>query len=99
MPKKHSRKVQYHKDNKKRRMRRLMQERLKRLSLSELTFRTCPHSLSNQDESSKVDSTSHASGRKLLKRMPPSNFMQTLQYPLETNCIFTLYGVFSTTFR
>jgi hypothetical protein len=74
-------------------MRRIMQERLKRLSASELTFRTCPQPTFPQDESSNPDSTSQGSCRKVLKRTPPNNFIQTLQYPVETNCVFTLYGV------
>jgi hypothetical protein len=41
MPKKRSRKPQYHKDGKKRRMRRALNERLKRLSLKEVTFKAC----------------------------------------------------------
>lgn len=94
MPKKHSRKIQYHKDNKKRRMRRIMQERLKRLSASELTFRTCPPPILPHEESSNAISLSQGSCRKVLKRIPPNNFIQTLQYQVETNCVFTLYGVF-----
>jgi len=92
MPKKHSRRVQYHKDGKKRRMRRMMQDRLKRLSLSQLTFRTCLSSSSEIDPSNTALLDPPAR-RKVLLRQEPSNFIQALQYPVQTNCIFTLYGV------
>lgn len=41
MPKKHSRKVHYHKDIRKRRLRKALRDRLHRLSLREISFRTC----------------------------------------------------------
>ena len=92
MAKKHTRKVQYHKDSKKRRMRRMMQDRLKRLSLSQLTFRTALSS-SDQPEQSNTALIAPPTRRKVLLRKEPSNFIQALQHPVQTNCIFTLYGV------
>lgn len=91
MPKKHSRTVHYHRDNKKRRMRRVLRERLKRLSLSDLTFRTCDES---DPEECKGEFVGTPSAKKVLRKKDTTNFIQALQYPVKTNCIFTLYGVF-----
>jgi len=67
MPKKPSRRLQYHKDSKKRRMRRMMQDRLKRLSLSQLTFRTTLSS-SDQPEQSNTALIAPRTRRKVLLR-------------------------------
>lgn len=93
MPKKRSRVVQYHRDNKKRRMRRTLRERLKRLSRKEFNFRTCLDSDPDDWEDENCEPANFSLRRKIFGRREVQNVLQKMQYPLNTNCIFTLYGV------
>jgi hypothetical protein len=92
MPKKRSRKPQYHKDGKKRRMRRALNERLKRLSRKEVTFKACDSEACLEPSENSTLMTDRKR-KKIFNIRFPANFTQSMNYPLASNIVFTLYGV------
>jgi hypothetical protein len=91
MPKKHSRKVHYHKDIRKRRLRKALRDRLQRLSLREISFRTCEADPDEWQED--CPACSPCSQGKVIKRGHFLNFAQSLEAPMSVHCVFSLYGV------